>query len=372
MVRRFALSAPEITINLTHNDKKIFSLPGAHCHKSRLARIRKILGKTFVEQAYYIDVEHAGMRLCGWIGSESYQRSQNDKQWIYINMRMVKDKLLNHAIKQAYEGVLHPGRYPSCLLYLTISAEQVDVNVHPTKHEVRFQQPRLVHDFISTQIQYVLQTSKKSDQYPILEEKNIEQLQVSEPSPYFSPSIIGSAIKEDMKDCRWVELNNHFAVIFLQEHPYLVDIVYLQRHWLKAMLSELNLPLASRPLLVPVSYEVDKIHQKHFMQIKSHLEQVGIEINRVGENVLFIRSLPVVLPHLDFKQFLSAIFKEHQFTQLNLMELLIKHQIFDLSHASQAEKETLIAYMHSLSESNERYVWRKQLSVELCRDLLND
>lgn len=163
------------------------SLPAAHCEKSRLARIRKILGKLFVEQSYYIDVEHAGMHLSGWIGSENYQRSQNDKQWIYINMRMVKDKLLSHAIKQAYEQLLHPGRYPSCLLYLSVPADQVDVNVHPTKHEVRFQQPRLVHDFISAQIQGVLRRPKTLEQYQLNE--NTESWQVSEPSSYRAQAI---------------------------------------------------------------------------------------------------------------------------------------------------------------------------------------
>ncbi|ASQ45082.1 DNA mismatch repair endonuclease MutL [Legionella clemsonensis] len=374
VVKRFALSAPDITINLSHNQKKIVSLPAAHCDQSKLGRIRKILGKAFIEQSYYIDVEHAGMRLLGWIGSETYQRSQNDKQWIYINARMVKDKLLNHAIKQAYENLLHPGRYPSCLLYLTIPAGQVDVNVHPTKHEVRFQQPRLVHDFISTQIQSVLNHSKAPKQYALLTENYSDTCQIHEPSPYPTSPITGSNIKEVITyDNKWIDLNNHFALVFLQEEPHLIDVAYLQRHWLRTFLTKENLPLKSRPLLVPVSHILEKINVQHFAEIKNHLEQMGIEVSLLGENTLFIRSLPIALPHLDFKQLLNAIFKTYPFTQSELMELLIQHQIFGLSSASQAEKETLMAYMHRLQYENnkERGVWQKQLSVELCKDLLN-
>ena len=92
------------------------------------------------------------MRLDGWISGPDFQRSQNDRQWVYINQRMVKDKLINHALKQAYDGLFYPGRFPACLLYFTINSAEVDVNVHPTKHEVRFQQPRLVHDFFTSQL----------------------------------------------------------------------------------------------------------------------------------------------------------------------------------------------------------------------------
>lgn len=174
-------------------------------------------------------------------------------------------------------------------------------------------------------------------------------------------------------ESKWIDLNQHFALVFVQEEPYLIDIVSLHRHWLRAFLSKENFPLANRPLLVPVSHTVEKINLQYFTDIKKHLEQVGMEISLLGENVLCIRSLPITLPHLDFKQLLNAIFKEYPFTKSELMELLIKHQIFALSNASQAEKDTLIAHMQSLhhENSNEHSAWQRQLSVKLCRDLLN-
>ncbi|KTC85156.1 DNA mismatch repair endonuclease MutL [Legionella brunensis] len=370
VVKRFALSAPQIAITLSHNEKKILDLPAANCDKTKLARIRKILGKAFIEQAYFIDIEQSGMRLVGWVGKENYQRSQNDKQWIYINMRMVRDKLLNHAIKQAYENFLHPGRYPSCLLYLTIPPQEVDVNVHPTKHEVRFQQPRLVHDFISTQIHHALQLSKESGQYKLLEEKEFHAFQVSE--PYISPASLPTAKEQFPFDPKnWITLNEHFILIFLQEQPYLVDIIALYRHWLRALLLKQERPFISRPLLVPVSHNLDNLNLQQVNRCKSYLAEVGIDISLMGENVIFIRTLPISLPYLNLKQFLNAIFKEVELTNLGLVELLLKHQLFDPRNATQEEKEALIAHMEVLGNDNERHTWRRQLSAQICWDLLN-
>jgi DNA mismatch repair ATPase MutL len=160
LVRRFALSAPHIALSLTHDAKLIFNLPAATSEEAYLDRRRKLLGKAFVDQAIFIEVEQAGMQLKAWLSDFSYQISQNDKQWVYVNQRMVKDKLLLHAVKQAYGERLFPGRYPVCLLYFNLPQQDVDVNVHPTKHELRFQQPRLVHDFICSHLTQALASSQ--------------------------------------------------------------------------------------------------------------------------------------------------------------------------------------------------------------------
>lgn len=370
VVKRFALSAQEITINLNHNDKKILHLPAAFCDKTRLLRIRKILGKAFVEQSTYVDIEHSTMRLYGWVGNEDNQRSQNDKQWIYINGRMVKDKLLNHAIKQGYESVLYPGRYPSCLLYLVIPPEEVDVNVHPTKHEVRFQQPRLIHDFISLQIQRTLQVERQPQQYQLIDEQPAENMQINE--TYITTSPFTHDKEDVLKEQSWIYLNEQFILIFLHDKPYIVDVLYIQQHWLKSCLTQQQLPLASRPLLVPISHTLNAIELERFEVLKPCLEQVGIDVNLIGNNVIYIRSLPIAIPHLDLKQFLNAIFNVSSLTNMDVMELLIKHQIFNPKTVTQEEREVLIAYIHTLNDGmNEQQAWRKQLSAEFCWDVVN-
>jgi DNA mismatch repair protein MutL len=112
-------------------------------------RLSALCGPAFVENALEIEAESAGMRLSGWIALPSFSRSQGDLQYFYVNGRVVRDKLVIHALKQAYQDVLYRDRYPAYILFLEISPSQVDVNVHPTKHEVRFREGRVVHDFIS-------------------------------------------------------------------------------------------------------------------------------------------------------------------------------------------------------------------------------
>ncbi|KTC87388.1 MULTISPECIES: DNA mismatch repair endonuclease MutL [Legionella] len=368
IVRRFALSAPEIAISLSHNGKQQFHLPPANCDKTQLARIRKLLGKTFIDQARYFNTEHAGLHLYGWISTADYQRSQNDKQWIYVNKRMVKDKLLNHAIKKAYEDLLHPGRYPACLLYLTINPEEVDVNVHPTKHEVRFQQPRLVHDFISSQIQQALHKPSLQWNYSQETLPEVSQLQVAE--PYSPPAFMKKMVNDLPEKKNWIAINASFVLIFLQEQPYLIDIIALQRHWLLSILAGQELPLASRPLLVPVSYSIKKSYLEQINEYRQALSQVGIGFDLASEQTLLIRSLPLVIPNLDLKQFLSSVFESPPPSTKELFELLTLCQSFDAQCAREEEIGTLSDYLRALG-SDKLNIWCKHLSKETCRGLLN-
>lgn len=372
VVKRFALSAPAIAINLTHNGKQLLNLPAAYCAQTRLQRIRKLLGKTFVEQAIYLDIEHAGMRLYGWVSNSEYQSSQSDKQWIYINARMVKDKLLNHAIKQAYESLLYPGRYPACLLYLTMNPAEVDVNVHPTKHEVRFQQPRLVHDFITSQIQQAVAAPRISFDYQ--QQSSAKEIatgkQIYEsylPSPLPTKKIEQSAAVTS----RWITLNAAYALIFMLDQPYLVDIEKLQRHWLLSILAQESLPLASRPLLVPISYPIKQFCLDVVDNYRQSLSQVGIELDLAGENAVLIRSLPIAVPHLDIKRFLVLVFKSNPPTNQQLIELLSLCQLFNVHQVLPEETEMLCAYLQTLYSTKELPAWCKQLSTVLCGNLLN-
>jgi DNA mismatch repair protein MutL len=368
VVRRFALGAPEIAISLSHNGKQQFNLPATHDDKTQLARIRKLLGKTFIDQAQFFDVEHAGLCLSGWISTADYQRSQNDKQWIYVNKRMVKDKLLNHAIKQAYEDLLHPGRYPACLLYLTIDPEEVDVNVHPTKHELRFQQPRLVHDFICSQIRQALPKPSLQGNYAQEILPELPQLQVCE--PYSPPAFMRKMMNEAPEKKTWTILNASFVLIFLQEQPHLIDIVALQRHWLLSILAGQALPLASRPLLVPVSYAIQQSKLEQINEYRQALSQIGIAFDFASEQTLLIRSLPLVIPNLDLKQFLSKVFESSPPSMNELFELLTTCQSFDAQSAREEEIDALSDYLRTLG-SDKLTIWCKHLSKETCRGLLN-
>jgi DNA mismatch repair protein MutL len=161
--RRQALSRYDIAWVLRHNQKVIHQLPPGHSAAARERRIASLLGKNFIEHARYIEREAGGLRLSGWVGLPTHSRSQADQQYFFVNGRVVRDRLVAHAVRQAYRDVLFNGRHPVFVLYLALDPDVVDVNVHPTKHEVRFRDGRMVHDFLYSSLHHCLAASKPAE-----------------------------------------------------------------------------------------------------------------------------------------------------------------------------------------------------------------
>lgn len=148
VIKRLALSNFDVGITLRHNKRVVQQLRPALDETIKEQRIASICGQAFIENALYIDMPAAGLRVWGWMSLPTFSRSQADLQYFYVNGRMVRDKLVSHAVKQAYQDVLFHGRHPAFVLFLELDPTAVDVNAHPTKHEVRFRESRLIHDFI--------------------------------------------------------------------------------------------------------------------------------------------------------------------------------------------------------------------------------
>ena len=148
IVRRLALTHFEIRFVLEHNDNIRLNLPIADSGELRYQRVQQLLGQQFIQNAYWIDAESINMRLSGWLGHPSDARAQADMQYVYVNGRIVKDKTISHALRMAYDGILHGHQHSSYLLFLEVDPENIDVNVHPTKHEIRFLNQREVHEFV--------------------------------------------------------------------------------------------------------------------------------------------------------------------------------------------------------------------------------
>ncbi|EHJ91275.1 DNA mismatch repair endonuclease MutL [Vreelandella boliviensis] len=161
--RRQALSRYDIAWVLRHNQKVIHQLPAGHSAAARERRIASLLGKNFIEHARYIEREAGGLRLSGWVGLPTHSRSQADQQYFFVNGRVVRDRLVAHAVRQAYRDVLFNGRHPVFVLYLELDPDVVDVNVHPTKHEVRFRDGRMVHDFLYSSLHHSLASAKPAE-----------------------------------------------------------------------------------------------------------------------------------------------------------------------------------------------------------------
>ncbi|MEC6815896.1 DNA mismatch repair endonuclease MutL [Photobacterium toruni] len=157
LIKRIALSRFDVAITLRHNGKLIRQYRIAENTLQQERRLAVACGPSFLQHALVVELAHDDLKLSGWICNSQGARSQNDIQYCYVNGRMMKDKLINHAIRQAYESSLRSDQYAAYVLYIEVDPHQVDVNVHPAKHEVRFHQARLVHDFIYQTLHSALQ-----------------------------------------------------------------------------------------------------------------------------------------------------------------------------------------------------------------------
>lgn len=166
IVKTLAMAQPGCAFTLNHNGKTSFECKAALDANARDARITRILGKGFGEAARAVSLEGAGLHLSGWVADPSFSRSQADMQYFYVNQRMVRDKVISHAVKQAYSDLIYHQRHPAFVLFLQMDPAAVDVNVHPGKQEVRFRESQLVHGFVRRSIKEFLAAVTPADSLP--------------------------------------------------------------------------------------------------------------------------------------------------------------------------------------------------------------
>ncbi|PID44437.1 MAG: DNA mismatch repair endonuclease MutL [Proteobacteria bacterium] len=193
VLKRQVLSSFEVGFTLTHNQRVIHTLRPASTPGDKERRVSAICGKPFVESSIAVDVEASGLKLYGWVARPTFSRSQADLQYFFVNGRVIRDKLVAHAIRQAYKDVLYHGRHPAFLLYLELDPAIVDVNVHPTKHEVRFRDSRMVHDFIFRSLHRALAEIRPQNPADVAEQPDQAQSPGSEPPAPVSPGYQYSA-----------------------------------------------------------------------------------------------------------------------------------------------------------------------------------
>ncbi len=192
-IKRLALSRFDVSFKLTHNHKTLMVLKAAPNEPEQLQRVAMLCGPEFVAHVLNVNEESDNMQLSGWITQPTYSRSQPDMQYFFVNGRIIRDKLMSHAIRKAYEDVLYSGRHPSYVLYLKVNPSQVDVNVHPSKNEVRFAESEPVHGFLVSALQNCLaQTTPGQVGRP--------QSYPSQPSPGSPSQVSYSSTKSSLKE----------------------------------------------------------------------------------------------------------------------------------------------------------------------------
>lgn len=305
MVKRFVVSAPHIAFRLLHEGQEILNFPVASIAEEHLFRIQKLWGKSFQDQPTLIDVERSGMRLWGWVGQLSYHRSQNDRMWVYLNQRVIQDKLIMHALKQVYVNLLPQGRYPHCVLFLEMDSSMVDINVHPAKHEVRFEQPRLIYDFILSTLKPLWEPSFQ----PMLTQsaENVESYVDNKNLAY--------------REQPWIICQADYIILPISFNLYyLIDV---PKWWLKKTtqaLSNQNFPWASRMLSLPFIKEIPRIDEGMQSKIEEHVRNYGIDLQFWGVQQICVRSIPSLMPQFNLAQWIKC-FR----TNMSLDDLSVEH-----------------------------------------------
>ncbi|SCZ49842.1 DNA mismatch repair endonuclease MutL [Thiohalomonas denitrificans] len=316
--RRLALSRFEVGFSLMHNRRRILQVRSAAASDALERRIGEVTGRAFLKTSAVVDFSAAGLRLWGRVAGPEAARSQADLQYFYVNHRLVRDRLIGHALRQAHRDILPEGRHPGYVLFLELDPTQVDVNVHPTKHEVRFREARLIHDFLyravrdalepdlSTLIPRVEQPAGQPRPYPKTELRPVSETAVREsvagyarlagPGAVSRPTHTTPISKRTLGRLVDVLMENYL----LTEHvdgPRLIDggaaREALAYHRLQAAWSEGA--IRPQPLLVPESLEVERGAIARLERNSERLSRLGFELSPIGETTLMIRQQPAPL-----------------------------------------------------------------------------
>jgi len=338
-IRRLALSRPDVAITLTHNRRPVLQLRAATSDEERRQRVAKICGETFAEHAIFLQHETDGIALSGWIGLPTFNRSQPDLQYWFVNGRSIGDRSLSHAAKHAYRDVLFHGRFPAYVLYLTVDPATVDANAHPAKHEVRFRDGRRIHGVVSQTIETALRETRPGGH-------NVTPMPASMPPSFDQGSMVlrdrvqpsGLAVRETLAAYDrlagvpatpaspvpaadgdvpplgyaiaqlagvYVLAENRDGLIIVDMHAAHERIVYEK---LKAAFDDKE--IVRQPLLVPVSVSVSENEADLVEQSTNTLQQIGLVADRAGPTTLVIREMPGLLKDADAEALLRDVLSD--------------------------------------------------------------
>lgn len=340
LIKCFALSAFHVTFILRHHQREVRHYLA--CKKEQAAtRLQALCGPEFVKSALQIESESAGMRISGWIAEPTFSRSQSDMQYFFVNQRIVKDKLLIHALKQAYQDVLYRDRHSAYVLFLEIPPQQVDVNVHPTKHEVRFRDGRNVHDFVFRSIhdalshthvakasQAISQDHSHDHRKPVMassvsyqrtepvikpwkveaqmemyralsQEKPVEPV-AKQIESTFTQAPLGNAIAQ--LQGIYILAENEEGLVVVDMHAAHERVLY------EKMKSDFDRQqMAVQPLLIPFTFSVSQKEADCVEENTHFFSTLGFSIERMGVESVVVRSVPQVLSEAPISQLIQDI-----------------------------------------------------------------
>ncbi|NBB91715.1 MAG: DNA mismatch repair endonuclease MutL [Gammaproteobacteria bacterium] len=327
LLKRLALARMDVALDLAHDGRMVRSLGPAGDEASRDRRVAAVCGDAFMEQAIVLDEAHAGLRLTGWIARPGFSRSQADLQFFFVNGRLVRDRLVAHAVRQAYRDVLFHGRHPAFALMLELEPQRVDVNVHPQKHEVRFRDGRLVHDFLFKTIHHALSGTRpggEAAQTAAASRAHVAAPPTGGLGQGGSQAGLGLGVAESVS--RYAELarsprpldtdeqgdipplgfalaqihgvfvlaENADGLVLVDMHAAHERIVYeqLKQAWREER-------VRSQQLLVPEKIAVSEREARVLEKHVEDLRRLGFELGLAGPEAVMIRAVPALLARAD-------------------------------------------------------------------------
>ncbi len=403
VIKRMALARFDVGFHLRHNGKTILALHPAHDEVAQARRIAAVCGDAFLEQAMPINVERNGLHLWGWVGLPTFSRSKADMQHFYVNGRVVSDRLVAHAVRQAYRDVMYGGRHPAFVLFLELDPASVDVNVHPTKHEVRFRENRSVHDFLYGTLHRAIadvrpdDTLEPASSLTLHAQPQVSGLEAGEfgpqghiplsntatPQPAFQPNTQSTSFNQSsygqaprhatQAPANYQEAYQAFAkpldnlaesaqeeipplgfavaqlkgIYILAENQYGLVLVDMHAAHERVMYERLKLAMANeglrgQPLLVPETLALSEAEVDCAEQHAQWFIQMGFELQGLGPESLAIRQIPALLKQADAAELVRDVLTD-------LME-------YGTSDRIQAHTNELLATMscHGAVRANRR------------------
>jgi len=305
IVRRVALSRYDVSFHLKHNNKTVLQCFGQQ--KDIAERVQAIFGKPFLSNAFELDHRCDGLRLWGWFGHPEIARNQVDQQYFYLNGRVIRDKQVNHAVRLATQDQLYTGKHAVYILFLEMDASQVDVNVHPAKHEVRFRQARDVHDFIFSALKQACEGNNAQGGSKTIPDTYKSQV-AGEPDVR---RIMEKAIRESRTRYafsldksttnNFLLIENRYLITQIENQTFLLDVLICNEILALSKLKDdfARQGIRRRPLLVPLIMNVSTEEGNLIESKLSAFESFGLTIERVAPDSLFIREIPRLLEYAD-------------------------------------------------------------------------
>ncbi|MBU6421454.1 MAG: DNA mismatch repair endonuclease MutL [Gammaproteobacteria bacterium] len=381
VLRRLALARMDVALHARHNGRGLYALNAAGEAREREQRVAVLLGAEFARESLYLTQTMTGLILRGWIARPTFSRSQPDLQYFYVNGRMVRDKLLAHAVRLAYQDVLFHGRHPAYVLYLELDPARVDVNAHPAKYEVRFRDGRLVHDYVFRTVEAALKDTTPHVVAPApaagahnaatvnaVHSQQPMHLHVAEQLAAYAQLQGAAAVPLEAADSggavpplgyALAQLHGVYILAAAADGLVLVDMhaaherITYER--MKAALASGK--VTSQPLLLPQNVMVSRAEADCAESHALELAQAGFVVERRGPESLSIREIPALLKDEDSAQMLRDVLADLvEHGKSRRIEAALDHVLATRAcHTSlRAHRELNIAEMNALLREMER------------------